>query len=260
MKIDQTRIDRLRRLHVTGLPGIVHVGKRLRGDVRGHRDGAMATAGKIGKRRRVLAGQLRETVAQRVQDARRAADLGGRVLDPGNVRERRVHANEIGIVDPDDRAAGNVIDDDGDVDRLGDGRQLAVQPFRRRLVVIGADDQHAVGTGIGGMARQAHRLGGGVRAGAGDHRNAAGGLLDAQLDDTVMLVMRQGRRFTGGAYGHEPMRAALDLEFDKFSERILVDPPVAERRDQRGVGSGEGRRGSILRHGTVRSVLVKRPK
>ena len=135
---------------------------------------------------------------------------------------------------------------------------MVVQPFLRRLVVIGADNQHAIGTGSSGIFRQTDGLGRAVRSSAGNHRHAARRLLDANLDAAVMLFMRQGRRFTGRADRHQAMRAVFDLEIDKFPECSRINLAVAERRDQCGIGPVEGRCGSILRHGISR-FLAEHP-
>ena len=66
---------------------------------------------------------------------------------------------------------------------------VLVEPLWVRLVVIGGDDETAVGPGFLGMLGQAYRLTGGVRAGPGDHRHPPGGLLDGRLDHAVVLFV-----------------------------------------------------------------------
>ena len=72
------------------------------------------------------------------------------------------------------RAAGDVVDDDRQVDRVVDRPVVGVEAFLGRLVVVGRHDQGGVGAGALGVAGQADRLLGRVRAGAGDHRHAPG--------------------------------------------------------------------------------------
>ena len=143
---------------------------------------------------------------------------------------------------------------------------MAKQPFLRRLVVIGADNQDAIGTCIGCVPGKAYSLRRAVRPGTGNDRHAASRLFDAQFDHTVMLFMRQRRRFAGCANRHKTMRPVLDLEIDQFSESRLIDLTVAERCDQRGVGPDKGRC-VCLCHGTFRFLTcfqavskVQRPK
>ena len=140
-----------------------------------------------------------ETVAERVQDPRRAADSEVASLIP-EMFWVAAFMNEIGIVDPDDRAAGNVIDDDGDVD------SPATDVWRYSPSCVGLLYRLTIST----LFTRHRRHGapgappGGVRACAGDHRNAAGGLLDAQPMTRSCSSGATGRRFTGGATGTRP--------------------------------------------------------
>ena len=60
-----------------------------------------------------------------------------------------------------------------------------------------------------------------------------------QRDDVdVLLVIHRGR-FAGGADGHDAVHAALDLELNQAFEGGFIQPAVFERRDNRGVSSGE---------------------
>ena len=53
-------------------------------------------------------------------------------------------------------------------------------------------------------------------------------------DHPAVLVMGQGRAFSGRADRNEPMRPAFDLPVDVSAEPILVESTVFERRHQRG--------------------------
>ncbi len=83
------------------------------------------------------------------------------------------------------------------------------------------------------MADQADGLLGGVGAGAGDHRHAAGGDLDAQLHHPAVLLVAEGRRLAGGAHRHQPVHPAGDLALHERAERRFVDRAVLERGDER---------------------------
>ena len=61
----------------------------------------------------------------------------------------------------------------------------------------------------------------------------------ASADDFRCLLIIHRRRFAGGADRHDAVHAALDLLLDQASQRGLVQFPVFERRDNRGVSAGE---------------------
>ena len=111
----------------------------------------------------------------------------------------------------DHGAAGDVVDQDRQVDGIVDRLVVGVEPGLGRLVVVGRHHQQRIGAGTLGVQAEIDRLGGGVRARAGDHRQPPGGRLDHQLDHPVMLGMAQRRRFAGGPDRHQPMRPLLDL-------------------------------------------------
>ena len=82
----------------------------------------------------------------------------------------------------DNTAAGNVVDDDRNVDRVMDRLVVREQAILGRLVVVRGDDECSIGAGGLGVGGEADCLGGGVGPGAGDHRPPAGDDLDRQLD------------------------------------------------------------------------------
>jgi hypothetical protein len=85
------------------------------------------------------------------------------------------------------------------------------------------------------------------------------GLGDADLDDAMMLFMRQRRALAGRADRDEAVRAVGDLPVDMGAERRLVKRAVLERRDQRGHRALEsGFRGHIYRPASVGDA--KRPE
>ena len=131
-------------------------------------------------------------------------------------------------------ARRDVVDEDRHVDRVVDRLVVPVEAFLGRLVVIGRDHQHGVGAGLLGVAGQLDRLGGGVGAGAGDHRHAAGAASMQSSTTALVLVMGERRRFAGGADRHQAVRAGADLALDELAEGLLIDRAVVERRDQRG--------------------------
>ena len=129
--------------------------------------------------------------------------------------------------DVGDGAARHVVDEDRNVDGIGNGPEMRVEAVLRRLVVIGHDDKCGIGAGFLGVNGIVDGFGGAVRAGSGDHRHAAAGFLDADFDDALVLVRRQRRAFAGGADRHQAMAALVDLPVDEFPECLLVHLAVA---------------------------------
>ena len=190
----------------------------------------------------VLAGHLVEILTDRRALLRHPRHIGGGVLDAGDVLalEQPLHGVDRHI---DDRPAGDVVDDDRNADGVVDRLVVLVQPFLGRLVVIGRHDQHRVGARHLGVLRQLDRLGGRVRAGAGDHRHAAVDLVDAPLHHLLVLVMTERGALAGGADRHQPVGALGDLPVHQVAECLFVERAVLERRDQRGERSTEARLG-----------------
>ena len=123
----------------------------------------------------------------------------------------------------DHRARRDVVDDDRNADRVVDRLEVLVHALLRGLVVIGRDDQHGVCARLLGVLRKIDRLLGGVRARAGDDGDTALGLIDAPLDDLLVLVVRERRALAGGSDRHQSVGALGDLPFDNVAERLFVD-------------------------------------
>jgi hypothetical protein len=56
---------------------------------------------------------------------------------------------------------------------------------------------------------------------------------DADIDHPLVLFHGERGRFAGGAAGHQPVRAFLDLPGHELLEAFLIDRSVLERGDQR---------------------------
>ncbi len=185
-----------------------------------------------------------------VPDARRwqrgARQIGRGILGADDVLAvlrqpgQRLHRN-IG-----NGTAGHVVDENRDIDRIGDGTEVLIEAFLRRLVVIGNDDEGGIGAGFLCVNRIVNRFGGAVRAGSGDHGNAATDFLDAHFDDGLVLVGRQGRAFAGGADGDHSVAPLVDLPVDEFPECLLVHLAMLHGSDESGKRTSE-RHGHILR-------------
>jgi hypothetical protein len=100
---------------------------------------------------------------------------------------------------------------------------VQVEPFLRRLVVIGGDRQQTRRAG------RAHRLGEVndlprvVAAGPGEHGDPAGSFLDQDLDNPHAFGMTEGRVLTCRTARHEEMNAGVDLTAPQPSYRTLVE-------------------------------------
>ena len=164
---------------------------------------------------------------------RDAGDVGGGVLDADDVLQLLPAAGERRHLDVDDGAHRHVVDDDGDVDGIVDGLEVAEEALLGRLVVIAGGVQHGVRAHRLGVAGEIDRLRGGVGAGARDHRHALAGDLHAQLHHALVLLVAERRALARGPHGHQPVRALGDLPLDQAPERLLVERAAAERRDER---------------------------
>ena len=108
-------------------------------------------------------------------------------------------------------------------------------------VVVGADDERRIGTGLRGILREPDRLRGGVATGAGHDEQAAGGGLDALGDHPLVFVVRERGGFAGRAHRADAGDARLGLEVDLLVKPLGVDRTVAKRGD-----NGDGQTGKLL--------------
>ena len=184
-----------------------------------------------GQRRHVLARQLDEIGPHGVALQRHAGDIAGGILDADDVLQliqprHRVNRHI------DHRARRNIVDDNGNANRIIDRLEMLIQAFLRRPVVIGCHHQHAIGPGLFSMHGQFNRLARVVGSRPGNYRHAACRRLDAQFHDALVLVMRKRRAFAGRAHRHQPMRALRDLPFHQCGKRVFIDRAFPERRHQ----------------------------
>src|SRR5262249_56129451 len=91
-------------------------------------------------------------------------------------------------------------------------------------------------------------VGSGVRAGARDHGNPPLCLIDAPVDDSVVLIMREGRTLAGSSHGNQPVGALGNLPIHQGPKGLLVERAVTERGDERGKRASKARPGG---HDTV---------
>ena len=102
------------------------------------------------------------------------------------------------------------------------------------LVVVGGNEQQAVGAqSLIGERLGEHGLRG-VGARAGDDGDASCNLLDHCGDDGVVLVIGHRGTLTGGAQGEDGVGAILQVKIDQALERIKVDAAVLLKRGDKG--------------------------
>ncbi len=223
---------------IAALTGILEFRTEPRRHIGGHRNAAVAAMGVERQRRAVLTRELVEALAKRGALLRCPHRIGGRVLHPGDVLQviQPLHGLDGHV---DHRAAGDVVDDDRNADRVVDRLEVLIEPFLGRLVVVRRDHQHRRRAGLLRMLRQSDRFGGRVGTGAGDHRHPPPGLVDAPLDHALMLVVIDGWALAGGPHRHQAMSSLGDLPVDELAESGLVQRPVFKRCHQGSVGSPE---------------------
>ena len=121
--------------------------------------------------------------------------VGRRILDADDGRNLR--KREYGVVGKIGNGPSRHAGDSAErqVDFFRDFAEVLVQPLLRRLVVVRDDRQAGVGADLLGVTRELDRLRGGIAAGAGDDRDAAGGVRDRGLDQQAVFVDVDRRRF-----------------------------------------------------------------
>ena len=129
-------------------------------------------------------------------------------------------------------AAGDIVEDHGEVDGFGDGAEVLVEAFLGGFVVVGEDLKRGVGADFLGGAGEVDGFGGAVCAGAGDDGDAACGFLDDDADDLDVFLGAQGGGFAGGAGGDDAVGAAFDLEVNELAEGFVVDFSFGEGGDE----------------------------
>ena len=249
MQEQQPVVDRAGRRVVAGERGAAHARHQGRRDVRGHRDDAVAAHEHQRQRGDVLAAVDGEVALARrrepSQELAAAPEIGGGVLDAddaGHLGEpQRGFGREVR-----DRAAGDVVEHERQINALGDRAEVAIEPFLRRLVVVRHDRQPAVGADVLRVRSELDRLGGGIAADAGHHVNAAAHVLDDGLDQQAVLVDVDGRRLAGRADDHDAGGAALDVPVAQARERVEVERTARlHRRDDRDEASGQHGSGGV---------------
>ncbi len=198
-------------------------------DVGGHRDHAVAAAQHQRQRGGVLAAVDREAARRAAQQVGAALEVGGGVLDADDARHLGEAQHRV-VLQVGDGAAGHVVQDHRQVDRLGDLAEVPVLPFLRRLVVVRDDREAGGGAVLLRRLGELDRLGGRVAAGAGDDRDAAARMLDRNADQLLVLVEVDRRRFARGADHDDAVGALLHVPVDQLAKARQVEPAVFQHR------------------------------
>ena len=84
------------------------------------------------------------------------------------------------------------------------------------------------------MRRQFDRFPGGVRARAGNHRNAAGNLLHHSLDEKTVLFEIDRRRLSGRANHDDAVGTFTHVPVDQPPERVEIERTIVAHRSYDG--------------------------
>ena len=155
--------------------------------------------------------------------------------------------------------AGHVVHDDRQIALVGDGAVVGLEHPAVRAVVVRRDDERRIRAELGRATGRADRGGRVVGPGPRDDpdpaaRGPLGGDLDGGRDEALALPLGERRGFAGRPARDEAIDPGKDLPADEPPERRLVEGPVSrERRDERGEGAAESKRGGARTWGAVGS-------
>ncbi|MNL28453.1 hypothetical protein D3C87_1500950 [compost metagenome] len=129
----------------------------------------------------------------------------------------------------------DIVDEDGQGNRISDCREMGEKPLLGRLVIIGRDDKQSIGAGLFCVLCELDRFCRIVGTSTSDDRHALGSDLHTELDHTLVLIMGKRRRFTRRADRNEARAALCNHPFDMICKRFFIDSPASgERRYERG--------------------------
>src|SRR5262245_22347574 len=100
---------------------------------------------------------------------------------------------------------------------------MTIITLLRRLIIVRADHEGAVGTVAASGAGQANGLARTVRASARHDLDASGGSLADGGDDALVFLVIECRRLARGADRRQAVGALLDVPVDKAAQAIEVD-------------------------------------
>ena len=201
-----------------------------RDNIRGDGDDALAAERHDGGGGAVIAAPDGEVRRAEVEGVLNKIEVVARLLDTGNVR--MLGKRLIGLRRAADACArGDIVEDDGNIDRVSDGGEMLHKTALRGFVVVRRDGEQRVDAralrGFG--ERNGGR--GAVRAAARDDGHAAVDGAHAALNERHALIVAQRRSFAGCAADDDGVGAALNLALDETVEGFEIDTVAAKRRD-----------------------------
>ena len=191
-------------------------------DVCGDRDRAYGTFAHARNVDGVLAGEQREVLAAQRLELRDAAHLSACFLERDDVLMRGEATDRLGL-QVTSRALWYVVEHHRQVHVVGDGREVPVQAFLRRPVVVRRDLKRSVRTSRTSGPRHFERLAGVVGAGARDHGHPAIHDTHNAFNDTHVLVDRKGCGFTCRTHRHNAVRTFGDMPLHETIEGIPIE-------------------------------------
>ena len=209
-----------------------------RDDIRGDGDDALAAKSHDGGGGAVVTAPDGEARRAEVEGVLNKIEVVAGFLDADNVRmlgECLICLHRAA----DACARGDIVEDDGNIDRVSDGGKMLHKAALRGFVVVRRDGEQRVDAralrGFG--ERDGGR--GAVRAAARDDGHAAVDGAHAALNERHALIVAQRRGLAGCAADDDGVGAALDLTLNKAVKGVEVDAAGAERRDDGDGAAGE---------------------
>ncbi len=167
-------------------------------------------------------------------------DVARRFLDADDVRDRRRRTSVAGL-DVAAGAAGHVVDDDRQADRVGDRAVVLEQPFGRGLVVVRRHRQDARRASVAHAAAQLRSL----PACCSRRRRRAPALRRSASSTTSSTTRTRSSSVSVGLSPVVPqgtrkwMPASICRRASRRTRRFVQRAVARERRDERGAATGK---------------------
>ena len=150
-------------------------------------------------------------------------------------------------------AAGDVVEDHGNVHPVRHIAEVLNQPFLGALVIIRRYHEDAVGAGVFSVLGVAESSLGVVAADAHDDLHAALVVIDGLADGLALLALGLGGGLAGGAADHDGGGAVLILEVDILFQPFKIHAFLGEGGDNGGAGAFENR---CFNHNSLLMILL----
>ena len=181
----------------------------------------------------VIAGVQGEVRSDAVGDLHGVGHIAAGLLDAGDVGVGR-QALHYGDGNGAAGAAGDIIEQAGDVHRVRRGGKVAVHALRIGLVVIRGNEQQGVGPHVLVLDTLFHLGGGAVGAAAHDDRHPAVHHLDGVGHYGGILLVGHGGVFAGGTQRQNGVGTGGDLALQQIGQNLEVHAAVLMERSDHG--------------------------